>query len=97
MPEHDHRGLGQPELRGGQHATMARDQLTVVGNQARHGPAELGHARGDLRDLIRAMRLRVLRVGLEPGQRPHLDRVRGKAQGHSVRLNRVDSGHQRPA
>ena len=41
------------------------------------------HAGGDLRDLVRPMRLRVLRVGLEPGQRPCLDRVRSEAQGHS--------------
>ena len=34
-------------------------------DEAGHGPTELGHAGGDLRDLIRAMRLGVLRVGLE--------------------------------
>jgi hypothetical protein len=61
---------------------MARDQLPVLGDEAGHGPAELGHAGGDLRDLVRPVRLRVLRVGLEARQRPHLDRVRGEAQRH---------------
>ena len=65
MPENDHRRFGQPELRGGQHAPVACDQLTVLSYEARHGPSELRHAGGDLRDLVRAMRLRVLRVGLE--------------------------------
>ena len=84
MPQHDHRRLGQPELRGGQDAAMARDQFAVVGHEARHGPAELGHAGGDLGDLIRPVRLRVAGIGLEPRQRPCLDRVRSEAQGHSV-------------
>ena len=98
MPQHDHRRIGQPKLRGGQHPAMARDQLAVVGNQARHGPAELRHASSDLRDLVRAMRLRVFCIGLELGQRPGLDRVRGKAQGHAGRFASIgwtpDTGNQ---
>jgi hypothetical protein len=33
---------------------MARDQLAVVRDQAGHGPAELRHAGGDLRNLVEA-------------------------------------------
>src|SRR5690606_1089364 len=38
--------------------------------------------RRDLRDLVGAMHLRVLRVGLELGQRPGLDPLGGEAQRH---------------
>ncbi len=82
MPEHDHRRLGEPELRRREHPAVARDQFAVLADEAGHGPTELGHAGGDLRDLVCAMRLRVLRVGLEARQRPGLDRVRGEAQRH---------------
>ena len=41
MSQHDHRGLGQPELRRRQDPTVARDQLSVICDEARHGPAEL--------------------------------------------------------
>ena len=98
MPEHDHRRFGQPQLRGGQHAPVARDQLAVLTDEAGHRPAELGHAGGDLRDLVGAMHLRVLRVGLEARQRPRLDPLGGEVEGHagscrwSVGIGRVDSG-----
>ena len=41
MSQHDDRGLGQPELRRRQDPTMARDQFSVICDEARHGPAEL--------------------------------------------------------
>jgi hypothetical protein len=63
---HDYRRLGQPELRRGHDAAVASDHLAVIGDEHRHGPAELGDARGDPRDLVRPVRLRVLRVGAEP-------------------------------
>jgi hypothetical protein len=98
MAQHDHRRLGQPELRGGQDASVARDQLAVVTDEAGHGPAELGHAGGDLRDLVGPVQLRVLRVGLEPRKRPGLDPLGGEGEGHagscrcSIGIRRVDSG-----
>ena len=75
MPEHDHRRLGQPELRRGQHAPVACYQFAVLADEAGHGPAELGHAGGDLRDLVCAMHLRVFRVRLQAGNWPGFDPV----------------------
>ena len=86
MTQHNHRRFRQPELRSSQHPAMACDQFAVVRNQAGNGPAELRHAGCDLRDLIHAVRLRVFRIRLELGQRPGLDCVRGKAQGHAGRF-----------
>jgi hypothetical protein len=61
--EHDDGRLGEPKLGRREDAAVAGDDLTVARNQHRHGPAELGDARGDLRDLVGAVRLRVARVG----------------------------------
>jgi hypothetical protein len=61
---------------------MACDQLAILGHKAGHGPAELGHAGRDLRDLIRTMGLRVLGVGLEPLKRQLLDALQGDAEEH---------------
>ena len=41
--EHDHRRLGQPELRGRQDAAVAGDHLAVARHQHRYRPAELRH------------------------------------------------------
>ena len=90
MPEHDHRRLGQPELRRGQHPAVTRDQLAVLGHEAGHGPAELGHAGGELRDLVGAVHLRVLRVGLQALERPLLDPLRSEAQRHGGRGSSVE-------
>jgi hypothetical protein len=60
MAEPDHRDLGQPEHGGRQHPAVPGDQLAVVGHHAGHGPAELRHAGGDLRDLVVAVHLGVL-------------------------------------
>ena len=65
MAQHNDRCLSQPKLRGGQHPAVAGDQLAVVRDQTGNHPAELGHAGGDLRDLIRAVQLRVFRIRLE--------------------------------
>ena len=83
VPKHDHRRFGQPQLRGRQHATMPRDQLAVLGHKAGHRPAELGHAGGDLGDLIRAMGLGVAGIGLQARERPLLDTLQGEAEGHA--------------
>jgi hypothetical protein len=83
MPEHDDRRLGQAELRRRQHPAMSGDQFPVLGHEAGHGPAELGHAGGELRNLIAAVYLRVLRVGLEPRERPRLDPLGREGEGHA--------------
>ena len=64
------------------HPAMARDQLPVLTDEAGHGPTELGHAGGDLGDLVGPVHLRVLGVGLELGQRPGFDPLGGEAQRH---------------
>ena len=74
--------FGEPQLGGREDAAVAGDHLAVARNQHRHGPAELRDARGDLRDLVGAVRLRVARIGPQPLERPGLDRLRGKAQRH---------------
>ena len=75
-------GMVSFRLRGGEDAAMPSNQLAVGGDEARNGPAELGHAGGDLHDLVGPVHLRVLRVGLQARQRPGLDPIRGKAQRH---------------
>ncbi len=62
---------------------MAGDQFAVVRHQHRHRPAELGHRARDLRDLVRAVRLGVAGIRLQPLERPLLDALRSEAQGHS--------------
>ena len=51
-------------------------------DQHRHRPAELRHRARDLRDLVRPVRLRVPRIGLQALERPRLDALRSEAQGH---------------
>ncbi len=82
MVEHDHRRLGQAELGGGEDAAVAGDHLAVASDQHRIGPAELRHRRGDLRDLVRPVGLRVPGIGLQALERPMLDALRSEAQGH---------------
>ncbi len=89
VPEHDHRRFRQPQLCCREHPAMPRDQLTVLADEAGHGPAELRHAGGDLRHLVRAMRLGIAGIGLELGQRPHLDPIRGKTQRHRRVIPRI--------
>lgn len=76
MTQHDDRGLGQAEVGGREDATVASDQFAIGRHQHRHGPAELGHARGDLRYLIGVMGLGVAGVRLQPGERPMFDPAR---------------------
>ena len=52
---------------------MARDQLTVGGDEDRYCPAELGHAGGDLHDLIGVVGLGIAGIGFQLGQRPVFD------------------------
>ena len=82
MLQHDDRRLGQPELRRRQDAAVPSDHLAVIANQHRHGPAELGDAGGDARDLVGPVRLGVLRVRAQPLDRPNLDRLWREAEGH---------------
>jgi hypothetical protein len=86
MAQHDDRGLGQPEVGGGQDATMASDQLAVGRHQHRHGPAELGHAGGDLRHLIGVVGLGVAGVGFQPGEGPVFDPARQQGRVHAASL-----------
>jgi len=83
MAQHDHRRLGQPQLRRGEHPAMARDQLAVLGHETGHGPAELGHAGGKLCDLVRAVLLGVAGIGLQTRKRPLLNPLGGEGEGHA--------------
>jgi len=84
MAEPDHRYVGQPQHDRGQHPAMPGDQFTIVGHQARHGPAELGHAGRDLGDLVRAVDLGIARIGAQPVDRPGFNLARRKDQVHRV-------------
>jgi len=83
MVQHDDGRLGQTELRRGQDAPMARDKLAVGRDEARDGPAELGHAGSDLCYLIGVVRLGIAGVGLEPIQRPERDLARAQLHRHA--------------
>jgi hypothetical protein len=70
-----HRDLGDAELPGGEHPSVARDQATVLAHQGRRRPAPFLDARGDGRDLgLRACAC-VSRVWDQPIDRPPLDLV----------------------
>jgi hypothetical protein len=84
MVQHDDRRLGQPQLRGGQDAAMARDQLAVGGDEAGDGPAELGHAGGDPRHLVGVVGLGIAGIGAEAGQRPERDLARAQMHRHAA-------------
>jgi hypothetical protein len=71
-----------PQLRGSQNAPVACDQLAVLGDEARHGPAELGHAGGDPGHLLGPVQLRVPGIGLQGRKRPVLDPLGGEGEGH---------------
>jgi hypothetical protein len=61
---------------------MASNQLAIVGNHAGHGPAELGHAGGNLGHLVRAVDLGIAGIGAQPVERPGLDLARREDQVH---------------
>jgi hypothetical protein len=84
MAQNDHRRLGQTELRGGQDAPMPRDQLPVGRDEAGDGPAEFGHAGGDLRHLIGVVGLGIPGIGAETGQGPMLDPARQEGHVHAA-------------
>ena len=63
MAEPDDRHVLQSQHCGGQHPTVARDQLAIVSHHAGHGPAKLGHAGSDLRHLIVAVHLGIAGIG----------------------------------
>ena len=75
MPEHDHRGLGQPEMGRRQDATVASDQLAIGGHQNRHCLTKFGHAGGDLQDLIGVVGLGVPGVRFQLGDGSMFDLV----------------------
>ena len=84
MAKPDDRGLGQAKRPSGQHTPVAGDQLAVVCHQARHSPAELGHAGSDLRNLGLAMDLCVLGIGAQLFDRPDLNLARRKDKIHGT-------------
>ena len=65
---------------------MTCDQLAIVGDHAGHGPAELGHARGDFCHLVVAMHLGIAGIGAQPGNRPGLDLARREDEVHGAGL-----------
>jgi hypothetical protein len=70
---------------------MPGDQLTIIGHHAGDGPAELGHAGGDLRHLVRAVNLGIAGVRTQPVERPSLYLARCKDQVHG--MNSRAGGH----
>ena len=65
---------------------MAHDQLALGGHKDRHSPAELDHAGGDLRDLIRIVGLGISGVGFQPGERPVFNPARQQWRVHAASL-----------
>ena len=61
---------------------MSGDQLTIIGHHAGNGPAELGHAGGDLGHLVSAVDLGVAGIGPQPVNRPGLDLAGRKDEVH---------------
>jgi hypothetical protein len=59
----DHRHLGEPQLACGQQPAVTGDHTVLAIDQDRVGPAELGDAGGDARDLLVAVRARIAGVG----------------------------------
>lgn len=88
VAEPDHWHILQPQHRGGQHPAMPRDQLAIVGHHAGHGPAELRHAGGDLRDLVGAVDLCVSGIWAQPVERLSLDLT-----AHSTEDGHEDQAH----
>src|SRR3984957_9257548 len=72
---HHHRDLGDAELPGGEHASMAGNQTTVLAHQRRRRPAPLLDARGYRSDLSVGVRPRVARIRDQPIDSPPLDLV----------------------
>jgi len=92
MIENDHRNLGEAQLLGGTNASVPSDDLAGTVDEHRHRPSELDHRSRDLRDLLGPVRLGVLRIGLQPHERPGLDVLRREAQRHAALPSQVDSG-----
>ena len=63
---------------------MARNQLSISRDEAGNGPAELGHAGGDLRHLIGIVSLGVSGVGPKTGEGPMLDPVGQEGRVHAA-------------
>jgi len=61
---------------------MPSDQLAVVGHHAGNGPAELGHARGDLGDLVCAVDFGIAGIRAQPVNRPRLNLARREDEVH---------------
>ena len=74
---------------------MARDQFAIVGHHAGHGPAELGHAGGDLRHLLVAMDLGIAGIGAQPGNRPGFDLARREHEVHGAGLGMWGTGNEK--
>ena len=70
------------------HPAMSRDQLAIIGHHAWHSPAELRHAGGDFRHLVRAVDFGIAGIGAQPVERPSLDLARCEDQVHGAVLIR---------
>ena len=71
---------------------MARDQFAIFGHHARHGPAELGHAGGDLRHLVVAVHLGIVGIGAQPSNRPGFNLARREDEVHAVAFGAGQGG-----
>jgi len=82
MRHHDHRRGRKAKLRRREHPAMARDQLAILGHEARHRPAELEHAGGDSGHLFGAVLLGITRIGAQPLKRPVRHLIGREGQVH---------------
>jgi len=72
---------------------MARNQLAILRHHAGNGPAKLGHAGGDLRDLVITMHLGIAGIGAQPVYGPGFNLARRKDEVHG-QLSSVGQGGQ---
>lgn len=80
--QHQGRDQRQPELLGGLHTAMSRNEPAPVIDQNRLGEAELADRGRELRDLLLGVSARIALRGLEIARRPHLHhRRRNDSQG----------------
>ena len=63
---------------------MARDQLAIRGDEAGNGPAEFGHAGGNLRHLFGVMGLGVPGIGTQACKGPVLDPAGQEGRVHAA-------------
>ena len=81
--------IGDAELPGGEHASMASNQTAILANQRRRRPAPLLDARRDRRDLRVGVRAGIFRVWDQPIDRPPLDLVGRPRSLISIAISRA--------